>query len=41
MVGLGVLRIPFAVRFWQRAQWVAWAYIAVVIVSAVRLAWFS
>ena len=34
MAVLGLLRIRFAVRFWRRMQWVAWLYIAVVVVSA-------
>lgn len=37
MAGMGVLRIPFAVRFWRKMQWVAWVYIAVVVLSAVRI----
>lgn len=40
MVLLGVFRVGFAVRFWQRMQWLAWVYVAVMIVSAVRL-WLS
>jgi hypothetical protein len=39
MALLGVLRFPFAVRFWQRMQWVAWVYVVVLVFSAVRL-WF-
>jgi hypothetical protein len=39
MALLGFVRVPFAVRFWRRMQWVAWVYIAVVILSAIRL-WF-
>lgn len=37
MAVLGFVRVPFAVRFWRRLQWVAWVYVAVVILSAVRL----
>ncbi len=37
MALLGVVRVPFAVRFWRRLQWVAWVYIAVVLLSALRL----
>ncbi len=37
MALLGVVRVPFAVRFWRRMQWVAWVYIAVVVLSALRL----
>jgi hypothetical protein len=37
MAVLGFVRIPFAVRFWRKLQWVAWVYVAVVIFSAVRL----
>ena len=37
MALLGAVRVPFAVRFWQRLQWVAWVYIAVVLLSALRL----
>jgi hypothetical protein len=39
MALLGVVRVPFAVRFWQRMQWVAWVYVTVVLLSALRL-WF-
>ena len=39
VAAMGVLRVPFAVRFWRRMQWVAWVYIAVVVLSALRL-WF-
>ena len=39
MALLGVVRVPFAVRFWQRLQWVAWVYVVVVLLSALRL-WF-
>ncbi|MGE0540380.1 MAG: hypothetical protein AB7R89_09370 [Dehalococcoidia bacterium] len=39
MALLGVVRVPFAVRFWRRMQWVAWVYVAVVLLSAIRL-WF-
>lgn len=39
MALLGLVRVPFAVRFWSRLQWVAWVYVAVVILSAIRL-WF-
>ena len=37
MALLGLVRVPFAVRFWRKMQWVAWVYIAVVIASAIRL----
>ena len=37
MALLGLVRVPFAVRFWRRMQWVAWVYVAVVIASAIRL----
>ena len=39
MALLGFVRVPFAVRFWRRMQWLAWVYIAVVLLSALRL-WF-
>jgi hypothetical protein len=39
MALLGFVRVPFAVRFWQRMQWVAWVYVTVVLLSALRL-WF-
>lgn len=35
MAALGVVRVPFAVRFWRRLQWVAFVYVAVVVASAV------
>ncbi len=41
MALLGVIRVPFAVRFWRKLQWVAWVYIAVVVLSAIRLWMFS
>ena len=41
MAALGFLRVPFAVRFWRKLQWVAWVYIAVVVLSAIRLWVFS
>ena len=41
MALLGILRVPFAVRFWRKLQWVAWVYIAVVVLSAIRLWVFS
>lgn len=34
MAALGLLRVRFAVRFWRRMQWLAWAYIGVVVLSA-------
>jgi uncharacterized membrane protein YcjF (UPF0283 family) len=34
MAVLGLLRVPFARRFWRRAQWVAWAYIGVMVTLA-------
>lgn len=34
---LGLLRVPFAVRFWRRMQWLLWVYFAVVVLAAVRL----
>lgn len=37
MALLGVLRFPFAVRFWRRMQWLAWVYIAVLVLSALRV----
>jgi hypothetical protein len=39
MALLGIVRVPFAVRFWRRLQWVAWVYVVVVLLSALRL-WF-
>lgn len=39
MALLGIVRVPFAVRFWRRMQWVAWVYVVVVLFSALRL-WF-
>jgi len=41
MALLGLMRVPFAVRLWRRMQWLAWVYIAVVVIAAVRLAWLS
>jgi hypothetical protein len=37
MALLGIVRVPFALRFWQRLQWVAWVYVVVVLLSALRL----
>jgi hypothetical protein len=34
---LGLLRVPFAVRFWRRMQWLLWVYFIVVVLAAVRL----
>jgi hypothetical protein len=34
---LGLMRVPFAVRFWRRMQWVLWVYFIVVVLAAVRL----
>ena len=41
MAALGVLRVPFAVRFWRRAEWVAWVWIAVMVLGAARIWFFS
>jgi hypothetical protein len=40
MAGLAFLRVPFAVRFWRKLYWIGWLYVAVVVLSAVRL-WLS
>jgi hypothetical protein len=37
MALLGLVRVPFAVRFWRRMQWLMWVYLAVVVAAAVRL----
>ena len=34
---LGLLRVPFAVRFWRRMQWLLWVYFAAVVLAAIRL----
>jgi hypothetical protein len=39
MALLGVLRFPFAVRFWRRMQWLPWLYVVVLVLSALRV-WF-
>lgn len=41
MVGLAVARVPFAVRFMRRLYWLGWVYVAVVLLSAARLLFFS
>lgn len=38
---LGLIRVPFAVRFWRRLQWVAWVYMVVLVLSALRLIFFA
>jgi len=37
MALLGLVRVPFAVRFWRRMQWLMWVYLAVVVAAAVRI----
>jgi len=41
MAALGVFRVPFALRFWRKLQWVAFTYIAIILMlAAVRsLGW--
>jgi hypothetical protein len=41
MVGLAAARVPFAVRFMHRLYWIGWIYVAVVVLSAIRLIFFS
>jgi hypothetical protein len=41
MAGLGVLRVPFAVRLMRRLYWLGWIYVVVVVLSALRLYFFT
>ena len=41
MVALAAVRVPFAVRFMRRLYWLGWIYVAVVVLSAIRLYFFT
>lgn len=41
MAVLGLFRVPFAIRFWRRAQVAAFAYIAVILVLAAYRIWVA